>query len=78
MLLLAVIRRAKLVQVPVNYRPRVGESSVTGDLGKTIRLGMEMIGMVFSMRFGRAHRRRALGAPRHRRPPSRHLVRTKR
>lgn len=51
MLLLSVITKAKLVQVPVNYHPRVGVSSVTGDLGKTISLGMEMGVLVLKMRF---------------------------
>ncbi|KRB80304.1 glycosyl transferase [Nocardioides sp. Root190] len=50
MLLIAVIMRTKLVQVPVNYHPRVGVSSVTGDLGKTIKLGLEMILLVLKMR----------------------------
>lgn len=50
MLLLAVIQRIRLVQVPVSYRPRVGQSSVTGDLRKTISLGLEMLRMVFRMR----------------------------
>ncbi|WP_270889049.1 glycosyltransferase family 2 protein [Pedococcus sp. 5OH_020] len=50
MLLLAVVRRAKVVQVPVNYRPRVGVSSVTGDFGKTVSLGIEMIGLVLRTR----------------------------
>ena len=53
MLLLGVIQPAKLVQVPVNYHERVGVSSVTGELGKTISLGMEMIGLVFRMRLKR-------------------------
>ena len=50
MLLLAVIRRSKVVQVPVNYHPRVGISSVTGDLGKTVILGMKMMRMVVHYR----------------------------
>ncbi len=50
MLLLSVIRRARMVQVPVNYHPRVGVSSVTGDLGKTVSLGLEMIRLVVRMR----------------------------
>ena len=54
MLLLGVIRGVRLVQVPVNYHPRVGESSVTGHLGKTLELGFEMIRMVFKMRLRRA------------------------
>ena len=46
MLLLAIVRRVRVVQIPVNYLPRVGESSVTGDFGKTLRLGSQMIRMV--------------------------------
>jgi hypothetical protein len=53
MLLIAVKRRAKIVQVPVNYHPRVGESAVTGHLGKTIVLGSTMIEMVLRMRVTR-------------------------
>jgi glycosyltransferase involved in cell wall biosynthesis len=49
MLLISVITRARMVQVPVNYHPRVGVSSVTGELGKTIQLGLEMIGLVLRM-----------------------------
>jgi glycosyltransferase involved in cell wall biosynthesis len=50
MLLISIKRRAKIVQVPVNYHPRVGQSSVTGHLGKTIVLGSTMIAMVLRMR----------------------------
>ena len=58
MLLLAVVRHAKVVQVPVNYHPRVGVSSVTGDLAKTVRLGLEMIALVLRTRVrAAAHRR---------------------
>ena len=53
MLLLAVIMRVRMVQVPVNYHPRVGVSSVTGDFGKTISLGLEMIGLDVRMRVRR-------------------------
>ncbi len=50
MMLLGVVARAKIVQVPVNYLPRVGSSSVTGDTRKAIRLGLEMLRMVVRMR----------------------------
>lgn len=50
MLLAAVVHRIKLVQVPVNYHPRVGLSSVTGDFRKTVRLGLEMISLVVRTR----------------------------
>ena len=36
----------QLVQIPVTYRARVGESSVTGDRLKAVRLGLEMIAML--------------------------------
>ena len=50
MMLVALIRRSRLVQVPVNYHPRVGHSSVTGHLGKAIMLGGQMVGLVLRMR----------------------------
>jgi len=50
MLLVTAILRSKMVQVPVNYHERVGTSSVTGDLRKTLALGFAMIGHVVRMR----------------------------
>jgi glycosyltransferase involved in cell wall biosynthesis len=60
LLLLAVIAEERFVQVPVNYLPRVGESSVTGQMGKTIVLGLQMIRMVLVLRMRRARLRRRL------------------
>jgi glycosyltransferase involved in cell wall biosynthesis len=52
-LLLEVIAHGiPFIEVPVNYRRRVGESSVTGDLWKAFRLGLRMITLVLSYRFG--------------------------
>lgn len=51
MMLHAARRRMPLVQVPVKYQPRVGESSVTGDFGKALKLGLQMIAMCLRMRF---------------------------
>jgi len=42
-MVLAITCGYEFVQVPVNYRERVGESSVTGDFGKAFTLGMQMI-----------------------------------
>jgi glycosyltransferase involved in cell wall biosynthesis len=58
MLLLAIICRARFVQVPVNYQARVGQSSVTGDLAKAFALGMEMIGLTLKMWVKRGSLRR--------------------
>ena len=45
MMLLAAQLRLSLVQVPVKYQERVGQSSVTGDHGAAVKLGLEMIGL---------------------------------
>ncbi len=59
MMLITVIKRARLVQVPVNYRPRVGKSAVTGDLVRAFFLGMRMIAMMWAFWFrSLAHRLR--------------------
>ena len=50
MMLHAARRRMTMVQVPVKYQPRVGESSVTGDFGKALKLGLQMIAMCLRMR----------------------------
>ena len=51
MMLIIAEQRLPLVQVPVKYQPRVGESSVTGDTGKAVTLGLEMIRMCVTRRF---------------------------
>lgn len=50
MMVLTLLSGLKVIQIPVNYLPRVGESSVTGDLTKAFVLGMEMIGLVLRYR----------------------------
>ena len=59
MMLITVIKRMKVVQIPVNYRPRVGESAVTGDLIKAFRLGIRMIIMILAFWVRAAGRRLA-------------------
>jgi dolichol-phosphate mannosyltransferase len=55
MMLWVVSEQIPFVQVPVRYLERVGESAVTGDFVKALRLGMRMIGMSI------AHRLRTWG-----------------
>jgi SAM-dependent methyltransferase len=64
LMLLVITSGARVVEVPVNYLPRVGESSVTGDLAKAIKLGLQMIVYIvlFRLRTLRGGRRKA--APR--------------
>src|SRR3954453_16878612 len=50
-MLLTVVSGARFVEVPVNYLPRVGASSVTGDLWKAWVLGCQMIALILRFRF---------------------------
>ena len=42
----------RCVQIPVNYKERTGQSSVTGNLKKSIILGVQMIVLIVAMRLG--------------------------
>lgn len=50
MILLAAYRRLHMVQIPVNYQPRVGKSMATGSRVKAIRIGLRMIFLVLMFR----------------------------
>lgn len=50
MMLLTVEKKIKFIQIPVNYKKRVGESSVTGDFWKAFILGIQMIGLILFFR----------------------------
>jgi len=49
-MLLTIVSGARFVEVPVNYRPRVGMSSVTGDPVKALGVGLQMIGLALQLR----------------------------
>jgi glycosyltransferase involved in cell wall biosynthesis len=49
-MLLTILSGARFVEVPVNYLPRVGRSSVTGDPLKAFGVGLQMIGLVLALR----------------------------
>lgn len=50
MTLLIMRHRIPFVEIPVNYKPRVGVSSVTGSRWKTFILGWQMIGLILEYR----------------------------
>jgi len=50
MMVLSVLQKHRVVQIPVNYTKRVGTSSVTGKPLKAIVLGFQMIGLVLQYR----------------------------
>ena len=55
--LLVIKRRIPFVEIPVNYRKRVGVSSVTGSMHKTVALALQMIWMILKFRLGLAGKR---------------------
>ena len=63
MVILALKRGLQVIEVPVNYRGRVGESKITGNLKGTLRTGFRMIGIIIKYRFsGGADRERSAGS----------------
>lgn len=48
--LLTILNGLPFIEIPVNYRSRVGKSSVTGNKVRAFFLGMEMIGMILRYR----------------------------
>ena len=51
LLLRSIVARHRFVQVPVRYKQRIGQSSVTGDRWKAMWLGLEMIRLILRFRF---------------------------
>ncbi|MEK6250810.1 MAG: glycosyltransferase [Actinomycetota bacterium] len=50
-LMLAIVSGARFVEIPVNYLPRIGRSSVTGSPLKALVVGLKMIALVIGYRF---------------------------
>lgn len=53
MVILALKRGLRVIEIPVNYRGRVGESKITGTLTGTLRTGTRMILLILRLRFAR-------------------------
>lgn len=50
MVILALKKRLKVIEIPVNYRGRVGESKITGHFTGALRTGLRMIGLIIKYR----------------------------
>lgn len=50
MMILALKNRIRVVEIPVNYKPRRGESKITGRKWPAFKLGLIMIGLILKMR----------------------------
>jgi glycosyltransferase involved in cell wall biosynthesis len=61
-MLLTIVSGARYVEVPINYLPRVGRSSVTGRRLAAVRVGLRMIALI--LEFRRRSPRRIVRPPR--------------
>jgi hypothetical protein len=50
MVIVGLKRGIRIIEVPVNYRGRVGESKITGTLKGTLRTGFRMIALIIKCR----------------------------
>ena len=50
MMLISILLNLKIIQIPINYRERVGISSVTGSFKKAFILGIQMILLILKFR----------------------------
>jgi len=50
MVIVALKHRVRIIEVPVNYRGRIGESKITGTLAGTLRTGFRMIALILRHR----------------------------
>ena len=55
MVILALKHKVRVIEVPVNYRGRVGESKITGSWEGILRTGFQMIWLIVRYRFRRDH-----------------------
>jgi glycosyltransferase involved in cell wall biosynthesis len=64
MVCLALQQGLRVVEVPVNYRGRIGESKITGSPLTAVRVGLRMIGLIlrYRLRSGPLWRHRPLAA----------------
>lgn len=50
MVILALQAKLRVIEIPVNYRDRVGLSKITGTLKGTFKTGLRMIGLILRLR----------------------------
>ena len=51
MVIVALKRGLRVIEIPVNYRGRVGQSKITGTLVGTLRTGVSMVALILTRRF---------------------------
>jgi hypothetical protein len=51
MVIAGLKRNIRVIEIPVNYRSRVGESKITGNISGAMRTGMRMVWLIIWKRF---------------------------
>jgi glycosyltransferase involved in cell wall biosynthesis len=51
MVIVGLKQKLRIIEIPVNYRGRIGESKITGSLRGTLRTGLSMIALILRHRF---------------------------
>ncbi|MEW6009466.1 MAG: glycosyltransferase family 2 protein [Candidatus Omnitrophota bacterium] len=51
MVILALKKHIRIIEIPVNYRPRVGKSKITGSFLGSLITGLNMIGLIIGYKF---------------------------
>jgi glycosyltransferase involved in cell wall biosynthesis len=51
MVIVARLAGTSMIEVPVNYRPRTGESKITGNLPTTVTVGLNMLRVILTYRW---------------------------
>ncbi len=60
MVVLALLHRLRIIEIPINYRARVGDSKITGSQVTALKVGARMIALILQYRL-RSWRRRGRG-----------------
>lgn len=51
-MILVIKNKIKCVEIPVNYKERIGDSKITSNFTKSFLLGLQMINLIIGYRFG--------------------------
>ena len=52
LMILLIVNKIKCVEIPVNYKARIGKSKITGKSLPSFVLGLRMIHLILSYKFG--------------------------
>jgi len=51
MIIWSLKKGLRIIEIPVRYRKRIGESKITANIRKSIRVGLQMLRLILAQRF---------------------------